>query len=126
MGPYQERQVRARRCASLIAGLLPLLAFPIRVMAQATGGTGADAPAIPPASSAPGGSIAGTVVEVALLLTMLLAIVVGIKLYDLRRQREAEVLSLQALVSDALLLEPSLAGLPSQPSRADPSGDAPQ
>jgi hypothetical protein len=52
------------------------------------------------------------VLEVALLLAMLLVIVVGIKLYDLKRQREAEVLSLQSLVSDALLLEPSLAGLP--------------
>jgi hypothetical protein len=44
---------------------------------------------------------------------MLLAIVVGIKLYDLKRRREAEVLSLQSLVSEALLLlEPSLTRLP--------------
>ncbi len=50
--------------------------------------------------------------EVTLLLTMLLAIVVGTTVYDRKRQREAEVLSLQALVSDALLREPSLAGLP--------------
>jgi hypothetical protein len=101
--------MRATRSANLIAQLLPLLAFPIRAMAQTTGGTGA---AAPPTSSAPGGTIAGMVMEVALLLAMLLAIVVGIKLYDLKRQREAEVLSLQSLVSDALLLEPSLAGLP--------------
>jgi len=102
--------MRATRSANLIAQLLPLLAFPIRAMAQTTGGTGAAAPAAPPTSSAPGGTIAG--MEVALLLALLLAIVVGIKLYDLKRQREAEVLSLQSLVSDALLLEPSLAGLP--------------
>jgi len=103
MSPYRESRMRATRSANLIARLLPLLAFPIRAMA---------APAAPPTSSAAGGTIAGTGMEVALLLAMLLAIVVGIKLYDLKRRREAEVLSLQSLVSEALLLEPSLTRLP--------------
>ena len=103
MSPYRESRMRATRSANLISRLLPLLAFPIRAMA---------APAAPPTSSAAGGTIAGMVMEVALLLAMLLAIVVGIKLYDLKRRREAEVLSLQSLVSEALLLEPSLTRLP--------------
>jgi hypothetical protein len=70
--------------------------------------TGADSPGTAPASSNPGGAIAIVVVVVALLLV----IGVCVKLYDLKRKREDEVLSLQSQISDALLLDPSLAGLP--------------
>jgi len=70
--------------------------------------TGAESPATAPASSNPGGAIAIVVVVVALLVV----ISVGVKLYDLKRKREDEVMSLQSQISDALLLDPSLAGLP--------------
>jgi hypothetical protein len=114
--------MRATRSANLIAQLLPLLAFPIRAMAQTTGGTGA---AAPPTSSAPGGTIAGMVMEVALLLAMLLAIVVGIKLYDLKRQREAEVLSRRSCPTRCFS-SPRSPACRSRPSRAAPFGDAQQ
>jgi len=85
--------------------LLPLFAFLIRAMAQTTA---ADSPSTVPASSNPGGAIAIVVVVVALLMV----IGVGVKLYDRKRKREEEVMALQSQISDALLLDPSLARLP--------------
>lgn len=105
MSPYRKSRMSATRFAAFISRLLPLLAFPVRAMAQTTG---AASPTAAPASSTPGGAIAVVVVVVAVLL----AIGVGVKLYDLKRKREEEVLSLQSRISDALLLDPSLAGLP--------------
>ncbi len=46
MSPYRGSRMKVPRCADLIPGLLALLAFPIRAMAQTTGGTGA--PTLPP------------------------------------------------------------------------------
>ncbi len=105
MSPYRESRMRATRLAAFISRLLPLLAFPIRAVAQTTG---AASPPTAPASSTPGGAITVVVVVVAVLL----AIGVGVKLYDLTRKREQELLSLQLRISDALLLDRSLAGLP--------------
>jgi len=45
------------------------------------------------------------------VFVMLLAIGVAVKLYDLKRKREDEAVSLQSHISDALLLDRSLAGL---------------
>ena len=105
MSPFRTSRRRTTRFADCIAPLLSLLAFPIRAMAQTTG---ADAPGAAPASSNPGGAIAIVVMVVALLVV----IGVGVKLYDLKRKREDDVMSLQSRISDALLLDPSLAGLP--------------
>jgi hypothetical protein len=56
-------------------------------------------------------------VSVVFLLVGLLVIVgVGVKLYDLKRKREAEGVHLQAQVSDALLRDPSLFGLAVTPT----------
>ena len=105
MSPYRKSRMRATRFADFIARLLPLLAFPTRVVAQTTG---ADSPATAPTSSPPGGGIAVVVVVLALLL----AIGVVVKLYDLKRKRAEEEASLQSQISDALLLDRSFAGLP--------------
>ena|SRR5262245_30668271 len=51
-----------------------------------------------------------------LLIGLLVLVGVGVKLYDLKRKREAEGVHLQAQVSDALLREPSLFGLPVTPT----------
>src|SRR5262245_21904186 len=52
-----------------------------------------------------------------LLLAVLLVIVgIGVKLYDLKRKREAEAVHLQAQVSDALLRDPALFGLAVTPT----------
>jgi hypothetical protein len=105
MTPYRESRMRATRFDAFIARLLPLLAFPAQAVAQTAG---VDSPATAPASSPPGGGIVVVVVVVALLL----AIGVGVKLYDLKRKRAEEVASLQSQISDALQLDRALAGLP--------------
>src|SRR5216684_3285688 len=105
MNPYRTSHRRATRLAIFSAQLLPLFAFLIRAMAQTTA---ADSPSTVPASSNPGGAIAIVVVVVALLMV----IGVGVKLYDRKRKREEKVMSLQSQISDALLLDPSLARLP--------------
>jgi len=105
MSPFRTSRRSTTRFADCIAPLLSLFVFPIRAMAQTTR---ADSPGTAPASSNPGGAIAIVVVVVALLVV----IGVGVKLYDLKRKREDEVMALQSQISDALLLDPSLARLP--------------
>jgi hypothetical protein len=59
----------------------------------------------------------GPVATVIVLLVGLLVIVgVGVKLYDLKRKREAEAVHLQAQVSDALLRDPDIYGLAVTPT----------
>lgn len=53
------------------------------------------------------------VLGVVLLSAALIVLVaVAVKVYDVRRTRDEEALILQARLSDALLLDPSLAGCP--------------
>jgi hypothetical protein len=51
-----------------------------------------------------------------LLLGLLVIVGIGVKLYDLKRKREAEGVHLQAQVSDALLRDPTLFGLAVTPT----------
>jgi hypothetical protein len=51
-----------------------------------------------------------------LLVGLLVIVGVGVKLYDLKRKREAEAVHLQAQVSDALLRDASLFGLAVTPT----------
>jgi hypothetical protein len=63
----------------------------------------------------------GPMATVLVLLVGLLVIVgIGVKLYDLKRKREAEGVHLQAQVSDALLRDPNLFGLPVTPTAQVP------
>lgn len=70
------------------------------------------APGPPPADG--GGSTLWAAVVI--IIGLLVVIGVAVKLFDLRRTREAEAVQLQAQVSDALLREPSLAGIPLTPT----------
>jgi hypothetical protein len=89
-----------------------------------TGTAWAQAPA-PPATPAPS---AGATVEgssgwiMASILVIGLLVVVGalVKLFDLRRKREAEAVHIQAQISDALLRDPNLFGLPITPTAHAP------
>lgn len=57
--------------------------------------------------------------EIIVVATMLLLIVLlggAVKLYDLKRKREDEAVAAQARVSDALLMDATLAGLPLTPT----------
>ena len=72
-----------------------------------------------PQAAATGG--AGSTLTVLLLLAGLLVIVaIGVKLYDLKRKRDAEGVHLQAQVSDALLRDQSLFGLAVTPTATVP------
>jgi len=68
---------------------------------------------ITPSPTAPTASDpTGWIVASALILGLLVVIGLVVKLYDLRRKREAESVHLQAQISDALLRDPILFGLP--------------
>jgi hypothetical protein len=51
-----------------------------------------------------------TIVIILLLGGLLVLVGIGVKLYDLKRKREAEGVQLQAQISDALLRDPALFG----------------
>ena len=88
--------MRRARLAHRVAALLPVLAFPARASAQTAGG---EASTVTPSAAAWGGAAA----LVAVVIVMLLVIVVGVKLYDAKRKREGDALTVQARISDALL-----------------------
>jgi hypothetical protein len=57
--------------------------------------------------------------EIIVVATMLILVVLlgfAVKLYDLKRKREDEAVAAQARVSDALLMDATLAGLPLTPT----------
>src|SRR5260370_30839918 len=96
--------MRPARFRNRFAALLSLLAVPVRASAQTAG---VDSSNTTPASSNLGASVA----IVAVVLVMLLSIGIAVKLYDLKRKREDEAVSLQSHISDSPLLDPSLPGL---------------
>lgn len=50
------------------------------------------------------------------MLTMVVLVGLSVKLYDLKRKREDEAIAAQARISDALLMDATLAGLPLTPT----------
>ena len=97
--------MRITRAAHFISPLLPLLAFPVGASAQTAG--------VDPSGATPSPATSGESVAIlAVVLVTVLAIGVAIKLYDLKHKRDDEALLLQSQVSDALMLDPSLVGLP--------------
>jgi hypothetical protein len=77
----------------------------------------AQAQAPPPTPIAPSSPTAapengGWIVAAILVVGLLVIIGTAVKLYDLRRKREAEAVHLQAQISDAMLRDANLFGLP--------------
>jgi hypothetical protein len=96
----------------------------------------APAPVPPPAGAAGGEGSATTVVLIALGIVAVLALVLAVRWFDLKRRRDAEAVALQGRLSDALLRDPSLAGIPvvvtvhvptwrGSPATVDVRGDVP-
>jgi hypothetical protein len=56
------------------------------------------------------------IIVVAAMLSLVVLLGIAVKLYDLKRKREEEAVAAQARVSDALLMDASLAGLPLTPT----------
>ena len=73
-------------------------------------------PAVPPGSTS---NVAGLFVAAALLV-LLAAMILVAKAYDLSRRREKLAVSLEARISDSLLADPSLSGLPVAPTVSIP------
>ena len=94
-------------------GVLGAIAAPVAAWAQV-------APVTPPpsasAASGASGSGAGTLTMLLVLGGLIAIVAIGVKLYDLKRKREADAVHLQAQLSDALLREPSLFGTPITPT----------
>jgi len=87
--------------------LFLLLAAPAAVLAQT--------PPPSPGLSAPGATPDGggaRIAAIAVPLVLLAIIVACVKLYDMKKRRDEESMSLEARISDALLVHPSLAGFP--------------
>jgi hypothetical protein len=64
--------------------------------------------AVAPGTAEPVSGTGTVIALVAVALTLLVALGIIIRLYDLRRQREQRAMELQAKLSDALFLEPAL------------------
>jgi hypothetical protein len=58
----------------------------------------------------------GWIMATVFIFGLLIAVGLFVKMFDLRRKREDEAVHLQAQISDALLREPSLFGLPVTPT----------
>jgi len=86
---------------SLAATLSLLVLCAVRAWAQVT-----------PTPSSDSAGAAGLVGVVVLILVALVIVSGAVKLYDLRRRRESEAVQLQAQVSDALMREQLLLGVP--------------
>jgi hypothetical protein len=56
------------------------------------------------------------IIVVAAMLSLVVLLGIVVKLYDLKRKREEEAVAAQARVSDALLMDAALAGLPLTPT----------
>ncbi len=106
-----------RPVASIVAILASWLASAL-VWAQAQ--------APPPPVSPPAGGGAGTgggsaLITAVVLIAIVLVIIGGlVKMFDLKRKREAEAVHLQAQISDALLRDQQLFGLPITPTARVP------
>jgi len=91
-----------------LVALLSILAVPVNASAQTVGGAAAS----PRASSVDWRS---GIAIVAVILLLIIGIGVAVKLYDVKRRRTEENAALQSLLSEALMLERSVVGLPVAP-----------
>src|SRR5206468_1397035 len=106
-GPHARDHLRTEA----LGGVPP--ASPRRLCNHRPGGTPIAALASPEGAAMQMGPTATVLV---LLVGLLVVVGIGVKLYDLKRKREAEAVHLQAQVSDALLREQALFGLPITPT----------
>lgn len=98
--------MRPREALQSFVALLSQLALPATLAwAQA-------APTPRRGGAADSGNGASSVAMVVFVLGVLVIVGVGVKLYDLRRRRQSEAVWLQVQISDALMREQSLFGLP--------------
>jgi hypothetical protein len=94
-----------RKLLGLAHAAFVLFAAPAAAIAQT--------PTTPSTAAPPAdGSAAGVVAMVGVLLALFVVVGIAVKIYDAKRKREEQGIGLQARISDALLLNPSLTGMP--------------
>ena len=109
--------MRPRGAFHSLVAILSLLVLPAALAWAQT----APSPTTPLAGGAESsGGGAGTVAMVLVVLALLVIVGVGVKMYDLKRRREAAAVHLHAQISDALLREQLLIGLPITPTARVP------
>lgn len=97
-----------------------VLAVPLSIVAltspRIAGASTAPAPAVqgpgPTSPPAVAGDTGTTLMVVAVVVGLLIIVGIGVKMFDLRRKRQAEAVQLQAQLSDALLREGDLSITP--------------
>jgi hypothetical protein len=99
------------RALDRVAGLLALAAVAAPAVAWAQA-----APVTPPPSAAAASNGISAIALLAVLGGLIAIVAAGVKMYDLKRKREADAEYLQAQGSDALLRESSLFGAPVTPT----------
>ena len=72
--------------------------------------------AVTPGSTPDFGAVDAGLVPIAAVVLLVLIVWSAVKLYDRSRKRDEEAVALQAKISDALMVEPSLSGLPLTPT----------
>jgi hypothetical protein len=90
-----------------------ILAVPLSIVALTDPVIASGSTASPPVAQAPGGTSPGaasgdtatTLAVVGVVAGLLIIVGIGVKMFDLRRKRQAEAVQLQAQLSDALLRE---------------------
>lgn len=95
-----------RKLLGLAHAAFAMVVAPAAALAQTI--TITPSPAAPPAD----GSATGLVGIVGVLLALFVAIGITVKVYDAKRKRDEQGVALQARLSDALLLTPSLTRMP--------------
>ena len=107
----------SRLCALGFAALVALIiTVPLAVVALTDIGVPrASTASAPPVAQIPAatpgaapGDATGTLAVVAVVAGLLIVVSIGVKMFDLKRKREAEAVQLQAQLSDALLREGGL------------------
>ncbi|MBI2217734.1 MAG: hypothetical protein HYU51_10585 [Candidatus Rokubacteria bacterium] len=102
----------ATRMLGMLLAIVTVLVSAAGVQAQAPGSPAAP----PPSGTAADGGFAGAAAVLLALLALFVVVGIGVKFYDLRRKRETEAVHLQAQISDALLRDQVLFGLPITPT----------
>jgi hypothetical protein len=97
----------------LVSGLLTGTAWAQAPVPPAT-------PVVPAPSAGAPADGSGWIMASILVIGLLVVVGVLVKLFDLRRKREAEAVHVQAQISDALLRDPNLFGLPITPTAHAP------
>ena len=90
---------------SLVATLSLVALSTVQACAQA-------APTPTPGTAGGSGGEGGAIALLLIIVAAFIIVALGVKLYDLRRKRESEAVQLQAQVSDALMREQLLSGVP--------------